>query len=143
MPLPYETMDTLLASLVNKVNRTNTSAPITVVAGGQVITGTLVSGAQWARAVAEQIIGDRGEQIDADSAVGGLLETLGEEATAESIPRLNEMPSYLHLIKATYVVGGRAAPGYGPGIPWRGRVNQVSGWSFGVLRFKRADGLAS
>ena len=83
----------------------------------------------WARlfrGVSESLVRDREEHRAAQNVAGGLSERYRRLLAQE------DRTSYIHLSGARVL-----APGGGPlppgGVHWRGRLSEVSGWSFGHL----------
>lgn len=106
------------------------SIQITLMTTGGIVTGELVSALQWLDAVDSQA-----------SIYKNLLVPFREELeaawSADKIePFTDEMMasiSHVHLVNARIFAGTMPVPGYGdPGVPWRGRLSEVSGWIFGI-----------
>jgi hypothetical protein len=104
---------------------------VTLVVAGAVITGTLIGfreyfreyGKQWAKALGggenARFAEERWSKVGEDD-----LAALEHAAT----PRF----SYVHLKNARFVTGTMLVPTKG-GMLWRGRLSEVSGFSFGGL----------
>jgi len=108
---------------------------ITVAVDGALVTGVLVGQDEWLRLLGQTM--DGGESI-ALSLRRYLNQGL-HEAVAEVIEPMNEDPQpedheYLHLKNARYVMGTGFVP-TPPAEPslWRGRIDHISGWSWGAL----------
>jgi hypothetical protein len=129
--------------------------PVTLTLGGSVVSGTIIPDWQWFdevehaaragftvhtggsiddehggwarlfRGVSESLVRDREEHRAVQNVVGGLSERYRRLLAQE------DRTSYIHLSSARVL-----APGAGPlqgGMHWRGRLSEVSGWSFGHL----------
>lgn len=129
--------------------------PVTLTLGGSVVSGTIIPDWQWFdevehaaragftvhtggsiddehggwarlfRGVSESLVRDREEHRAVQNVVGGLSERYRRLLAQE------DRTSYIHLSSARVL-----APGVSPlqgGMHWRGRLSEVSGWSFGHL----------
>ena len=129
--------------------------PVTLTLGGSVVSGTIIPDWQWFdevehaasagftvhaggsiddehggwarlfRGVSESLVRDREEHRAVQNVVGGLSERYRRLLAHE------DRTSYIHLTSARVL-----APGFGPlhgRMHWRGRLSEVSGWSFGHL----------
>ena len=149
--------DPLLGIYVSYIDRGLFSVKATLTVDGMVITGLLVSTAEYMRHLAESI----------DAAVGpetGLIVTSGLRATAQFYEEKNTLddlkrasddrpaptpddpqpsalevlqegprsvyPMNLHLLDATIWQAGRVVTSE---VAWRGRLSMVSGWSIGTF----------
>ncbi|GAB6899468.1 gas vesicle accessory protein GvpU [Kineosporia succinea] len=108
---------------------------ITVAVDGALVSGVLVGQDEWLRLLGQTL--DGGESI-AQSLRRYLNKNL-HEAVTEVIEPLNDDPEpeeyeYLHLKGARYVSGESfvPTPPSGP-VLWRGRIEHISGWSWGTL----------
>lgn len=100
--------------------------PITLVIGGGLLYGDLISHKAWKTDWAHSLRG-------IDGAGAQLLESFPEQvdqavAEKQGRPAPLRLPQWIHLRDATSVVGAG-----GPvGMPlWRGRLADISGWSLG------------
>ena len=83
----------------------------------------------WARllrGVSELLVRDREEHQSAQNAIGGLSERYRRLLARE------DRTTYIHLSDARVLAAG-ASPLPPGGMHWRGRLSEVSGWSFGHL----------
>lgn len=110
---------------------TNQSAvSVTLMVGGGVVCGELISHARW-RVETEALM--RGIGGAGPEAFARMLQVIDEE----SGPREDDQPlSYVHLRKARIVTNYRATldgvEQQGPELPlWRTRVSDVQGWAIG------------
>jgi hypothetical protein len=108
---------------------------ITVSVEGALVTGVLVGQDEWLRLLGQTM--DGGESIALS--LRRYLNKGLHEAVTEVIEPLNDDPQpeeyeYLHLKNARYVMGQAFVP-TPPTEPvlWRGRIEHISGWSWGTL----------
>ena len=128
--------DVLLSELVRLADDQGLEVGITVYIGGTVISGMLVSGQEFLEASALRLQSVEGppetkatlehffrSQRDQQYASSGAASTEGED-----VPSVG----YLHLR------GARPFDAKGPyleeGVWWRGRIDQIDGFNFGVIR---------
>lgn len=102
---------------------------VTLTVNGSVITGALIGKSAW---ISEQAVAYEEE-------LGGMIRTLGRLIDD---PRDADRPldtyGFIHLKDAHYVSGTEFYPAQDQdGFFWRGRLADVSGWSFGVLQRKQ------
>jgi len=151
-------IDRVLEIVVGEINSSSElqdgGPHVVLTLGGSVVSGTIIPDWQWFdevehaaragftvdtggsiddehggwarlfRGVSESLVRDREEHRTVQNVVGGLSERyrrlLAEEART----------SYIHLSGARVL-----APGVGPsphgGVHWRGRLSEISGWTFG------------
>lgn len=120
--------DGLLELLVRGVQHApSAKLSVTLVMRGVVVTGILVGRDIWADEVTKLI-----------SSAGPMGKDLGEtiqqtfmEADLESPADGQTVYRFIHLVQAQYVDG--SGPVNKPGVPWRGRLSEVSGWNFGMI----------
>jgi hypothetical protein len=159
-------IDRVLEIVVGEINSLSEpqdgGPPVTLTLGGSVVSGTIIPDWQWFdevehaagagftvhtggsiddehggwarlfRGVGESLVRDREEHRAVQNAVAGLPERYRHLLAQE------DRTSYIHLSSARVL-----APGYGPprgGMHWRGRLSEVSGWSFGHLDEAAAGG---
>lgn len=115
--------DPFLKTLNATVNSFNYSFGVTLVVGGGVITGTLVSAKSFFDGFADSLSqawpGGPNEELR-----GGFAQW-GQPETAD----LNE--GFIHLKDARYIIGQGVVPSIGSGMLWRGGIDSVSGFSLG------------
>jgi hypothetical protein len=83
----------------------------------------------WARllrGVSESLVRDREEHRAAQNAIAGLSESYRHLLARE------DRTTHIHLSDARVLASG-ASPLPPGGMHWRGRLSEVSGWSFGHL----------
>ena len=152
-------IDRVLEIVVGEINSLSEAQgggpPVTLVLGGSVVSGMIIPDWQWFdevehaaragftvhtggsiddehggwaglfRGVSESLVRDREEHRAVQNVAGGLCERYRRLLAQE------DRTSYIHLSNARVL-----APGVGPlqgGIHWRGRLSEISGWSFGHL----------
>jgi hypothetical protein len=136
----YEPHDPMLLAYVRAVEL-GAELGLTITVPGATISGILISRRAFRVAhSAELAEGARG--ADLHRLARGVEETLaGELALADALAPdtndLDEVPedlTYLHLRAARFLSGGALVPSVGrPGALWRGRLEDVTGWSLGSL----------
>jgi hypothetical protein len=83
----------------------------------------------WARllrGVSESLVRDREEHRAAQNAIAGLSESYRRLLARE------DRTTHIHLSDARVLAVG-VSPSLPGGMHWRGRLSEVSGWSFGHL----------
>lgn len=122
-------IDFYLQSLVNMANDHGTEIGITLVLGGTVLTGTLISGPTYFKAFSEAFAaawpGDAQAKEDIRESLA-LPSTMYGQGKTEAVGA-----SFIHLKGATV----RTPNGYLPesGMLWRGRLTEVSGFMLGSI----------
>jgi len=116
--------DPFLKSLNSTVNNFSYSFGVTLVVGGGVISGTLISAKTYFEEFAETFSGawPGGSDVLRDGLAGW-----GQEDAADL------HPEFIHLKDARYVSGPEFAPSSGAGILWRGNIESVNGFSLGAF----------
>jgi hypothetical protein len=153
-------IDRALEVVVSEINslaeRQDGGPPVVLTVGGLVISGTIIPDWQWfdevehaaqaaftvhtsgsiddehggwarlLRGVSESLMRDRGEHRAAQNVMEGLSERYRRLLARE------DRTTYIHLSDAWVLASGVSAlpPG---GMHWRGRLSEISGWSFGHL----------
>ena len=148
-------LEVVVSEINRLVERQDGGPPVVHTVGGLVIGGTIIPDWQWFdevehaaragftvhtggsiddehggwarlfRGVSESLVRDHEEHRAVQNVVGGLSERYRRLLAQE------DRTSYIHLNNARVL-----APGVGPlqgGMHWRGRLSEVSGWSFGHL----------
>ena len=130
--------------------------PVVLTLGGSVVSGTIIPDWQWFdeveyaaragftvhtggsiddehggwarlfRGLSESLVRDREEHRAVQNVVGGLSERYRRLLARE------DRTTYIHLRDARVLAAG-ASPLPPGGMHWRGRLSEVSGWSFGHL----------
>ncbi|MFF1500710.1 hypothetical protein ACFVZR_12670 [Streptomyces sp. NPDC058316] len=154
--MAHETTDHVLAQLVRLVNGGSYEFSITLTVTGQTVTGKLISSKKWF----ELLAGTCKASTQAEEGQVGLhsifegwadltVEYNNELKRAQEALEGVELPDrymkavdeaevpvgFIHLEEARIDGSG----GYQPveGMPWRGRLEHVSGWSLGELKASR------
>ena len=135
-PLPVAEVDWFLQHFINLANNPAASVELSLVlnVGGFLVSGTLVGGKKYFAAVAE-LLSSANTNMPEISEVWKGIANYGKiyEVSAEE-GEGNKNPQYLHLQNAkTFSTSGTPIQA-GPGGWWRGRVAEVSGFSFGSLQ---------
>lgn len=119
--------DVILQSLVAGAHSSETaSIGITLTIPAGLITGSLIGATRWFREV-----GERHPEI-ADLATELVQEEEARELDEDSLW------TYIHLRNARFFTGGRFVEA-GEGFHWRGRLSEVTGWSFGEFSEAKPD----
>lgn len=125
MHLSDEPGDPVLRVLASSADRNDgLEYSVTLAAGGVVVSGQLVGGTAWWRAL----------EADPDySGVKQAVQAFREDA--ETVAPEDTSPvdyEHVHLTNAVYLVGNAQLPTAG-GMYWRGRIDQITGWSWGAI----------
>src|SRR5262245_44066647 len=131
--LPVPMRDWNLLNLIDLANRLEAGFPVTIVCGGAVITGDLVSVREYFRLFGELLSGPfEPHNQEAADAIRKQFEGVGDEIRAEieeeeSGAREPTLPSFIHLRNAQFVAGNAMLPTNG--MLWRGKLSHVSGFA--------------
>jgi hypothetical protein len=149
-------LEVIVSEINSLVERQDGGPPVVLTVGGLVIGGAIISDWQWFdevehaaraaftvhtggriddehggwarlfRGVSESLVRDHEEHRAAENVIEGLSERYRRLLAQEN------RTTYIHLKDARVL-----APGVSPlpsgGMHWRGRLSEVSGWSFGHL----------
>lgn len=116
--------DPFLKTLNATVNSFNYSFGITLVVGGGVITGTLISAKSFFEGFADSL---------SQAWPGGPNEDLRGSYARWGKPEAAELhEGFIHLKDARYISGQAVVPSTGSGLLWRGGIDSVSGFSLGT-----------
>jgi hypothetical protein len=121
--------DPLLMAFASAVHRSDGQMDITLNVRGTTITGTLIGRDKWMDELAARM----SEAGEAARSVGEALQTVFREMDEEQPPE-ERRDFNLYLRDARLITGGALIPNAEPGMLWRGRISEISGWSMG--RFK-------
>ena len=149
------TQDQVLTSLVNIINSSQGEGDgpgLVLTLGGLTVSGSLIPNWLWFADMRRQIAEATGNKsLDLDEASGmelffkswedltieGKAETEAARAASENLAfryqdaiRDKDSTVYIHLRDARIFQPGQAGMP-GNGMLWRGRLNEVTGWSFG------------
>lgn len=115
--------DLVLVTLVNTCNKSDLEIGITLLVGGIVITGNLVSGKKYIDGVASLF-----EEANA-KALAEWYREFGEEAYGSEGSHQSQIPEMIHL-KDAKIMDGTATHNVGW---WRGKINSVDGHNIGYM----------
>lgn len=128
-PTDFTVPDLTLQLLANLAQRGSVDGVgLTLTVGGAIVTGQLVGRSEWFAGLHEA----HGDRLAAVSEPFKKFdERVTEKRGEEGDPtRFN----YIHLKGARYLTGAGFAPTEDDaGMFWRGRLTEVSGWSFGMF----------
>jgi hypothetical protein len=122
-PLQITTLpesDWFLTSLVDFINKHHNEVPVTLLVNGVLVSGLLCCYEKYFEAVGldtQKLFGE--EEFPKSKANGGASETA--------------LPIFIHVKEARFFSGSQALP-KGKGLWWRGRISEISGFSFGRLK---------
>lgn len=126
------TVDGELLIWVHTANEMEVSPfAVTLTTAGGLVTGTLASRAEWARVVA----GSFPKSEDASLYVEHFEEIADSSASGHGDHGLtfDTAPRHIHLVDAQVWSGAQLVPS-NSGVAWRGRLDQIVGWSFGRMQ---------
>ncbi|MGE6123915.1 gas vesicle accessory protein GvpU [Aeromonas rivipollensis] len=128
-------LDWNLANIVSFVNKTNINIDITLTVGGTLLSGRLISGKEYFESVAEGL----NNSSPAEGTVGNLLAEYMSNVAKEQYSDGGDasITSFIHLANAQHFSGVTPIPT--KGTYWRGRLCDVSGYSFGSLSIGEAE----
>ncbi|MFF9274385.1 hypothetical protein [Streptomyces griseosporeus] len=155
--MAHETTDHVLAQLVRLVNGSDLEFSLTLMVNGQTVTGRLISSKKWfelqAGRLKESTQAEEGE-VGLHSIFEGWAEVTSEyndelKRVQEALKDIELPDRYQNAVAEAetpigflHLAGARI---YGPngfqpveGMPWRGRLEHVSGWSIGELKASRS-----
>lgn len=116
--------DAILIWLVENCNQTNAPLGITLLIGGSIVTGTLISGKSYIDGVASEL-NEAGEYV-----VAKYYREFGEEVYEDSSPEDEQViPEMIHL-KDAQILNGAMVRNIGW---WRGKISSIDGHSIGIL----------
>ncbi len=143
-PAPVAGGDPILRLFASIAEQASFELGITVAVDGALVSGVLVGQNEWLRLLGQNMNG--GESIA--TSLRRYLDKGLHEAVTEVMEPLPDDPrpeecEYLHLKGARYVMGETFVP-TPPGEPvlWRGRIEHISGWSWGTLSVPGAADLS-
>lgn len=128
-----ENSDWLLEILVNIVNKSKSEIGITLQVGGFLVSGLLVSRAQYFDGFASDFSSAFPDQEAAED-IRNSFSKFGQDQSEEGEENSNSLPpAYIHLKKARFFMNGSKPIPDNQGIWWRGRLSEVSGFFLGSL----------
>lgn len=122
-------IDWYLQKLVSLANENGLEIGITLIIGGSIVSGTIVSGKKYFETFAAEFSaawpGDDKESIRESFAS---FASIYESADDKEL----QPPQYIHLTNARFHAAEGNLPTNG-GVLWRGKINAVSGFNLGSL----------
>lgn len=130
-------IDPNLSLLVQIVDATDIEVAITLSVSGGVISGLLVSMPSWLKKQTDLLresellaplveLVERFKKDESTIRIGREIESASPDVFADE-PTL---PRFIHLSHACYIQGVQIFPA-SRDLHWRGRLTEISGWSFG------------
>lgn len=133
-PGPLATRDWFLQHLISLTNATTDGTfPVTLSVNGMLVAGTLVSIHQYFREVAGPITGSvfsNEESAPAKAFHQDIAEMGPDPTTKPSAIPFTDL-NYVHLKGAKFFTAGGQTMNVTSSVLWRGRLTEVTGWSFG------------
>lgn len=122
--------DGILTAIAGTVNECDLEMSLTVMVGGSLVTGTLVSFKKWAESVTNAFEASPGEFTRSfGGAVGRALLQASDAAKLDSAGEAG--PHFLHFVGARILSGGCEAASV---TVWRCPIASVDGFCFGGSR---------
>lgn len=136
-PLPetaYGQQDWLLQTLVDIVNATQVRIGITLQTGGMLVSGMLVSGKDFFEGFAANFASGFPSHDEGVENIKQRFVDFGDiYAPQEGETPMEYPPHFVHLANARFFgAADNPIPGR-PGVWWRGRLSEVSGFLLGTL----------
>lgn len=114
--------DQNIRKLVKFSNDHGAEFGITLVLDSGVVSGTVIS----ANVYFERLITDLKAALEQSPPLAEVLQSMLPNTSGD------DLPNFIHLKNAKFFLGDRTIP-TGPGMLWRGRISQVSGFTMGSL----------
>lgn len=137
---PKAPLDWFLQDLVALCNTTTSTIPVTLTVGGALISGRLISGKKYfdslSKVVSSAVVDSTDEHRQAIEEYfrrPGAIYDPQEPMTPEQ-ERLRDLPVFVHLEGAKIFYPGQPPIPAGPGVLWRGRLEAVDGFHYGLLQ---------
>lgn len=129
--LPIADVDWLLESMVADANHSGTyGVPVTLLTRGGAVTGVLISMQEYAQAAGEWWVRAAGEAPSYGGQMKDYLDKVVETET-DRLKDANESEfNYIHLKEVRHI-GSLVIQE--PGLLWRGRLSEVTGFALGAL----------
>lgn len=126
--------DGFLQVLVALINGGDHELPITLLIGGSLVSGNLISHERYFRKLADLLVDENMRGNETAQKFHERVAAIGDSAQQAD----DSVPSYIHLNEASFIAGGSAPiPTNSPSdVLWRGRICQVDGYHIG--RFTRS-----
>jgi hypothetical protein len=114
--------DWVLREIVNLANESHMEMGMTLTTPSGLISGTLISMTSYL----DELDKDLGRAMGDASSLRSLF-----DGVREQLPLMKNYPNNLHLKNAIFFLGGnQRIPGNG-GVLWRGKISDVTGYTFG------------
>lgn len=133
--------DWFLQTMVVTVTLNNSEMPLTITTNGTLITGNLISVRRYFSLYADSLPNSASglEDVQNYEIIRKTYSEIGAEFSDKIINWYQENPAnglrmtkYLHLANAKFVHGAIVTPPRG--FLWRGKISEIDGFSFGILR---------
>ena len=124
-----------LADIVSIVNKANISIDITLTVGGTLLSGRLISGKEYFEAVAERFNNDSPAENTVGNFFAEFMNDVAKNMYGEGVDA--SRTAFIHLANAQHFSGVTPIPT--KGTYWRGRLCEVSGYSFGSLAISEGE----
>ncbi|WP_323920134.1 MULTISPECIES: gas vesicle accessory protein GvpU [Aeromonas] len=123
-------IDWHLANLVALTNRIpGVSIGITLTIGGTLVSGLLISGKEYFDSLALELSKDSENTLS--MAIAEEMKNISNSIYDSNLERGHVSTVYIHLKKARHYTGDKSIPN--DGAYWRGKLCDVSGFTFGSL----------
>ncbi|HGY9632367.1 TPA: gas vesicle accessory protein GvpU [Pseudomonas putida] len=121
--------DPFLCSLVEIVHSRPITFGLTLSTPGGVVTGTLISTKEFFEAFADSFAG--AWPVEGSDSVREGFAAWGEQRGDVFKSSEDGKDPFIHLKNARYIDGGGALPAKGEGVLWRGKLDEITGFSLG------------
>jgi hypothetical protein len=129
--LPVPQLDWLLESMVADANHSGTyGVPVTLLTNGGAVTGIMISMQEYCQAAGEWWTRAAGDSPNYGGQMKDYLANIAEEEVSRLSNAAETEFSYIHL-KDVRHIGTVVAPE--PGLLWRGRLSEITGFALGAL----------
>ena len=130
LPEVIENLDPQLRRLVHLANRYNIEVSVTVISGGQAISGQIIGGKKFFELYSNNLA-DAWPSQDGKEEIREAFRKGGEiyDDISGSIP----LPQYIHIEHARIISPYGQTPTGGDGLLWRGRISQITGFCLGSI----------
>ncbi|MBA3898296.1 MAG: hypothetical protein H0X36_14440 [Sphingomonadaceae bacterium] len=128
--------DWFLADLVRLVNDTESRFPVTLSVPGGIISGTLVGGKEYFKAIADQFGQFGGANKSRVATLKEWISLYGkvyDEEDEAPEKDITSIPQFIHLVNARFYAPGQRPIPTDTTIVWRGNLDTVSGFSIGAF----------
>lgn len=128
--------DWFLRNTISTLTPLGVELGITVMVGGMVVSGTLISGAKYFEEMGNSIQGKGGEQEDVVNAIAEswkawkVIYDKPEDAPDDWKP---EQTSFIHLRDARVFAPGQPSLPSNQGVLWRGKLSSIDGFTMAQI----------